>query len=104
MKMMSVTLPDGSVWAIPIEIIARNRSAHYASEFDGDIQRSLDEDTLPLFAESDYEITDWAVNNMNWSDFNGHQFRVEHAPPPDFQDAWMSGEKRILEIEFPPCK
>ena len=40
-KLMTVEMPDGSKWGVPVEMIARNRAAHYASEFDGDIERSI---------------------------------------------------------------
>lgn len=96
-KMLAITMPDGSKWAVPVEMIARNRAAHYASEFDGDVERSLAEDTLPLFADDDYEIEDWAANNMNWSDFNGHQVKIKDAEPPDFQEAWVNGEKEVID-------
>ena len=92
-KYMTVTMPDGSIYGVPVEMIAHNRAKRYAHEFDGDIQASLEEDTLPLFESDDYEIQDWAVNNMNWSDFDGHQIKIKEAPPPDFQDAWMCGDK-----------
>jgi len=92
-KYMTVKMPDGSLWGVPVEIIARNRAEHYASEFGGDVERSLVEDTVPLFEGDDYTIQDWAVNNMNWSDFNGHQVKLAGAPEPDFQMAWLSGEK-----------
>jgi len=65
-KYMTVTMPDGSIYGVPVEMIAHNRAKHYAHEFDGDIRASLEEDTLPLFESDDYEIQDWAVNNMNW--------------------------------------
>jgi hypothetical protein len=45
MKYLSMTMPDGSKWGVPVEMIARNRAAHYASEFDGDVERSLTEDS-----------------------------------------------------------
>jgi hypothetical protein len=92
-KYMTVEMPDGSKWGVPVEMIARDRAANYAEEFDGDIERSLAEDTLPLFESDDYAIQDWAVNNMNWSDFNGNQVKLADASTPDFQEAWMSGAK-----------
>ena len=98
MKALTVTMPDGSVLAVPVEMIARNRAANYAKEFDGDVERSLVEDTIPLFESDEYEVTDWAVNNMNWSDFDGHQIKIKDAPPPDFQDAWMCGEKSVIDL------
>lgn len=48
-KLMTVEMPDGSKWGVPVEMIARSRAAYYANEFDGDVERSLAEDTLPLF-------------------------------------------------------
>ena len=92
-KYMTVEMPDGSKWGVPVEMIARNRAEHYASEFGGDVERSLADDTIPMFEADDYEIQDWAVNNMNWEDFDGHQVKLAEAPEPDFQDAWMSGAK-----------
>lgn len=95
-KLMTVTLPDGGKWGVPVDMIARNRAEHYASEFNGDVERSLAEDTIPMFEADDYEIKDWAANNMNWSDFDGHQVKVSEAPTPDFQEAWVSGEKGFV--------
>ncbi len=96
---LSVIQNDGSEWAVPVSIIARHRAAEYADEFDGDVERSLHEDTLPLFESDDYAIKDWAVNQMNWSYFNGHQVKVKDAREPDFRQAWLNGEKRLIELE-----
>lgn len=98
MKVLTVTQTDGSVWAIPVMIIAADRAKHYAHEFDDNVQRSLDEDTMPLFDNDPFEIEDWAVNNMNWSDVASHAFKTKDAPPPDFQEGWMSGEKNVVDL------
>lgn len=94
-KYMTMTLENGEVWGVPVEMIARNRATHYAREFDGDIERSMVEDTIPLFNSSDYDIKDWAVNNMNWSDFTGHQVKLRDGNDRDFQSAWMECEKGL---------
>lgn len=91
-KQMKVEMSDGSIWAVPVEMIARHRAKHYAHEFDGDIEKSLAEDTIPLFESDDYEIEDWAVNNMNWSDFEGHRVMVNE-PDVDYDDGWCNGDK-----------
>ncbi len=46
---MTVTMPDGSKFGVPVAMIARNRAEHYAHEFGGDVERSLAEDTVPMF-------------------------------------------------------
>lgn len=94
-KHMTMTLENGEVWGVPVAMIARNRAAHYAKEFDGNVERSLAEDTIPLFNSSDYDIHDWAVNNMNWSDFTGHQVKLKNGQGIDFQDEWMNAEKGL---------
>lgn len=94
-KHMTMTLENGEVWGVPVAMIARNRAAHYAKEFDGNVERSLAEDTIPLFNSSDYDIHDWAVNNMNWSDFTGHQVKLKNGQGIDFEEAWMNAEKGL---------
>lgn len=97
-RLMTITMSDGSVWGVPVDMIARNRAEFYAGEFGG-VERSLAEDTLPLFAADDYAIEDWAVSQMNWSDFDGHQVKISGALSPDFLDEWMSGYKAIINHE-----
>ncbi len=36
-----VTMPCGERWAVPVRVIAENRAAFYADEFDGDAAKSL---------------------------------------------------------------
>lgn len=95
-KLMTLEMPDGSKWGVPVEMIARNRAEHYAKEFGGDVELSLSEGTMPLFESDSRVIEDWAVNNMDWSDFDGHQVKVSEAPSPDFQDAWMNSPKGFV--------
>lgn len=39
-KLMTVRLPDGTVWGVPMAIIARNRAQEYAHELDGDVEKA----------------------------------------------------------------
>ena len=97
MKVLEITMPDGSVWGVPVDVIARNRAENYAGEFGDDVGRSLAEDTGPLFDEDDYEIQDWAANNMNWDDVAAHATKLREPPAPDYQEGWVNGEKRVVE-------
>lgn len=101
MKMLKVEMPDGSKWGVPVEIIAKNRAEYYADEYDGDVECSLAEDTMPLFESDDYEVEDWACNNMNWSDVNGYAKLLEPSKC-DFQEGWLYGEKSIVDIKDTP--
>jgi len=95
-KELHITMPDSSVWAAPVQLIATNRAEYYAREFGGDVNRSLAEDTLPLFRSDDFEIEDWAANNMNWSDVQ-HAAKCISPGDVDFQDGWVNGEKEVKE-------
>lgn len=93
-----VTMPDGEKWIIPVSFIANNRSSYYADlNFDGDIGRSLKEDTLPLFSSDDFEVKDWARNNMNWSDVKGVAMKVSDSTC-DYQEGWVNGECEIVGL------
>ena len=93
---MRVTMEDGSRYDVPVMVIATNRAEHYKDEFGGDLQRSLDEDTLPLFEQDEFEIQDWAQNNMNWDEVEGKATKVEEPVKIDFQEGWMNGEKEFV--------
>ena len=94
-----VTMPDGSVWAVPLMVIARHRAKHYASEYGGDVEESLSDDTLPLFAADKYEVHDWAANNMNWSDVADCARMVRSRAPltlAEMQEAWVNGKHEVV--------
>jgi hypothetical protein len=100
-KMITIQQRDGSVWGVPVRVVAQDRAAYFAHEFAGEVERSLNEDTIPLFEADTFEILDWAANNMNWLDVQ-HVAKILQLPKPlvaaDFQEAWMNGNKKVLHI------
>lgn len=100
MKYRRVTMRDGSKWDVPVDVIARNRAEFYAREFDGDVEKSLKEDTLPTFEGNGFEIQDWAQGNMNWDEVSHAATKVSEPPtltPADFQYGWVNGDSEIVE-------
>lgn len=94
---LKITMPDGSKWTVPVMIIARNRAENYKEEFGNDVEKSLAEDTIPLFETDDFEIIDWAVNNMNWSDVVAHAVQLPRgAEKVDYQEGWVNGDKELI--------
>lgn len=93
-KYLRVEMSDGSKWDVPVSVIAEDRAKYYAYEFDNDVERSMNEDTLPLF-EDVYEIEDWAANNMNWTDVCGFAEMVSEGET-DYQDGWVNGIKEVI--------
>lgn len=94
-KYLLVHMPDQSVWSVPVDMIARHRARYYAHEFDGDIERSLQEDTLPLFADDHFEIFDWASNNMNWEDVASSANMIREGGC-NFEKGWVNGNKELI--------
>ena len=96
-KHLLIDMPDGMTYGVPVEVIARHRAEYYAhKEYDGDVAESLRDDTLPLFESDDYEIHNWAANNMNWSEVKGQAIMLKKkVPEDDFQDAWCNAEYKI---------
>lgn len=88
---MHVTMPDGSVWAVPVQLIVDGRDEHYSDEKEdtiGFIRRgSLDPDN----------IQDWAANYMNWEDVAHAAVRVDDPiTNVDYQEGWVNGDKEIV--------
>jgi hypothetical protein len=100
MKVLRVTFPNGIQYDIPVEVIARHRAAYYADEFEGDAERSYQEDTLPLFWQDPYEAEDWAENNMDWNDVFTHARQVDPKPMTsrDYELGWIDGEKELVDL------
>ncbi len=98
-KVLRTMMPDGSRWDVPVSIIAYNRAQYYAHEFDGDAERSLNEDTLPLFKDDPFEIEDWAANDMDWRDVERFARKVVDTRPVDYQRGWVNGHKEIVDVE-----
>jgi hypothetical protein len=91
-----IEMTDGTMWEIPAKVIAENRANYYKHEFGDSLEKSLKEDTIPLFLQDNYEIRDWASNNMNWSDVKAFARRKELKQKDyDNDDAWVNGAYRI---------
>jgi hypothetical protein len=46
--------------------------------------------------DDDYEIEDWAANNMNWVDVQAIAVKVS-IKEVNFQEGWVNGEKEVIE-------
>lgn len=96
-KYLMVQMPDESKWAVPIRLIAEDRASAYAKHDEISFDESLNEDTVPLFESDDYEIHDWAANNMNWNEVKEHAICVETDHETDYQEGWCNGEYTIID-------
>lgn len=99
-KRLMVDMPDGTSWSIPVQVIAEHRARLYSNRIDPERgYRETLEWTLELFGEDDFEITDWAANNMDWDDVEKHATKIEkqNEPPPNYVSGWYEAEKTVIE-------
>lgn len=60
---------DGRIFRIPAIKLAKLRADHYATEIDGHARGSAEwEAEVNYVLNDDYEIVDYARNNLSWSD------------------------------------
>lgn len=91
---LRISMPDGSQWDVPVQLIADSRDAYYAKT-----DPEAKEDTIALCrtAHDNYEIVDWVGNNMNWKDVRRYATPV---PPrrdkTDFQEGLANGDKEFI--------
>ncbi|OEU66306.1 MAG: hypothetical protein BA863_10435 [Desulfovibrio sp. S3730MH75] len=90
-----ITMPDGTRWGIPVEVIAVHHAQYFAKDFDGNTARSL-EATWSAFESNSYIIEDWAKNVMTWADVKEEAVRVVASIPADaYHEGWRTGECKI---------
>lgn len=103
MKYLVVEMSDKTQWAIPARLIAINRAQYYAT-LDAERGDGKYEDVFEKEVEyamsTDYEITDWAANNMSWEDVRSHaiQLKMLH-PEMHYHEDWTNAPKSITEME-----
>ena len=92
-----VEMSDKTQWAIPAILIAEHRARHYAAlEGEGVYPAEI------AYAMSDdYEIKDWAANNMNWEDVCHEAIKLEvKLPKANYHKDWINAPKHIKEVEL----
>lgn len=84
-------MPNGDVYGVPAEIIAKNYAKYYESKGE-DYKENFDV-MIHWFDTNDFEFADWAKNNMDWDDVKEMAVLLRRSETSvDFQDGWVSGE------------
>lgn len=105
MKFLYVKFSDAT-YRIPAEVIADSRAAYFATHDTSETTPHDAPEWQRIYAEEleftlgdEYELADWASNNMNWSDVSGCAVRVVDTPLPDYNDEWTNAEKNVKDLE-----
>jgi len=91
-KYLRVTMPDGSRYDIPARVIAEDRAKYYV---ENDSNANY-EDELTFALSDDYELKDWAANNMDWVYVKDYAKKVEEVAEVDFHEGWINGDQEIV--------
>ena len=112
-KFLTVRQFDGSIYAIPAEIIAAHRTAYNTKEYNGnfekfkeswydlDVGTTFEEETEIAFTEAEELIYEWACEHMEWSDVAAHAIKIKEPDPLDFDDAWVNGIREVVDGPLP---
>ena len=94
MKYIKIKMPDG-FWVVPVDVIADNRAKYFA-ERDSD---TTYEEEFNYTMSSQYEINDWAKNNMRWSDVQKFARKLgnKSLTEDDFEEAWMNNDFEFVD-------
>ena len=98
-KQIQITMPDGSIWGVPAELVAENRAEYYAEKDSSDKPDTFEKIKQREYAytlEDNGTIIDWAENNMNWNDVEHAAILLRRARV-DYQEGWVNGPKRVVE-------
>lgn len=94
MKRIHITMPDGSVWAVPAEVVARHR-ADYFAKTEGEKWREAE---YKHALSDNCDLIEWAESNMNWEDVAKDAFQVSPVVV-DYQEGWVNGVKKVVEVK-----
>lgn len=91
------------VLRIPVKIIADSHAAYYSKYHDNDIEKCLNEETLPLFFDDNFEINDWVENSMSYDDLKDHVIVNTKVRELDYFDIINSSEGyKIVDNDLNP--
>jgi hypothetical protein len=97
MKAIKVTMQDGSQWIVPADIVAKDAATYYSTRDWED-----HDETYTYFVNDDGELLNWAEGNMEWEDVVKHARMVTGPQAPNYHEAWINGDKEIVDIPDKP--
>lgn len=86
-KYIEITFPNGEAYTVAAEVVATDRVKYFASE-DGFTEGSKEWNNSMEAAMDDYNLEDWAVNNMDWKDLKPYAVKLRDPDPPNYERMW----------------
>lgn len=92
-KKVIITMPDDSVFTIPLFKVAYMKAKSLQERRGGTIIERLD--GLVALFEDDFEVEDYLINNTNWEDLESIRKFVSGEQDVDYSEEWLSGELNL---------
>lgn len=100
-KVLQVEFSDGRVFEIPASFIATDRARYYANidhiHKEGENWLKTFETEVDYALEDDFELLDWANNDMNWEDVQREAEEVDSVAI-DEEAEWPNARKSVVEV------
>jgi len=97
-KYLKVQFSNGDIFAIPARIIAEDRAKYYAKIDGYDFESNEWEAEVQYALDNEFEIKDWAGNNMNWPDLESYAKLIdEDRKIFDYNDNWGEVELKLSD-------
>jgi hypothetical protein len=97
-KCLKVRFSNGDMFEIPARVIAENRANYYA-DLDGyEINSNEWEAEIISALNDEFEIEDWAANNMNWNELAPYARRIDSDKEFDYDDGWTDADIELTDL------
>lgn len=96
---IKVTFSNGKCFGIPAKVVAEHRAKYYADKdpdttYEEEIDFLLGSKTLGT-GPDEFEIIDWAKNDMNWNELQRHAEELE-SEEPNYDDEWTNADSEVI--------
>jgi len=99
-KVIRITMPDSSIWDIPVDVIATHRAlfcANMDSNGDEVLFREIFREEFDSIYQDDTELINWAQNYMSWNDVEHAAERVDYVGDLDYDSGWKNGPMTVID-------
>lgn len=83
---------DDVTFAVPVSVIAKNKADYYVKK----IKNSNWKEEYDFMMNNEYNIVDWASNNMDWEDVAEHAVLID-VKKHDYKKEWINAKMYIKE-------
>ena len=88
--MIIVRFSDRTIWEFPASVIAEARAKYYEVKEPGCYQDEFD-----YTLGDNYELLDWASNNMDWKDVVNYARLIDIDESSDYNEWWVNADREV---------